>query len=812
MRLAACVLLLKHHALPPHEPTSAPARHRDQHPPYTMPPALTPRPSSLTLPAASGLRFRWLVMGPFLVAAVLMALLSIASTEMLSAVRAYVGGESLWSKGQRDATFCLARFAQTGNAEDYRQFQLALVVPLGAQRTRVELDKPDPDMAVVRRSMLDAGSHRDDLASMIILFRQFRHVSFMAEAIQVWSEADEQIGVLQALGEQIWQRRSATPGATLDAVELAAWQRKLLALNDELTVLEYRFSATLGQASRMATGLVLVGTVLLGLALAGTAVVLSLRTLRRQALAEAALRDSEDRLKRALEASELTLWDCDVASGELYLSENWSRWRGGPWVETWTTTDAMLQWVPHAERELLKANQVRALRDPAAEFRVEHRVQRLDGQWLWAISEGRVVERAADGWALRMVGTTRDITERKLAEAARQALEVQLRESQKMEAIGVLAGGIAHDFNNILGAILGNVALAREDLARPKAALASLEQVNRAATRARGLVQQILAFSRRQPQELRERALRPVVEEALALMRTTLPAGVALNAHLAQAPLHVLADATQIQQVLMNLCNNAWHAMARKPGHIGVGLEAVELDAAAASRAGGLAAGHYAHLWVSDDGCGMDARTRERIFEPFFTTKAVGQGTGLGLAVVHGIIAAHHGAITVDSTLDQGSSFHIHLPLLTTLTNELAPPSDWGSLDELQALGQGEHVLYIDDDEVMLLLVDQLLRRAGYQVSAFQNPLEALAIMRCDPLRFDLVVSDYNMPQCSGMDVAREVAAMRPDLGVVISTGDVTEDLRAEAKRLGVRALVQKERVLEDLGAAVQQALGMSTA
>ncbi len=752
------------------------------------------------------------MIGPFLVAAVLVALLSIASAEVLSALRAYVGSASLWSKGQRDAAFYLASYAQTGNAEDERLFRQALAAPLAAQRARLELERPEPDLDRVRASLLEAGNHRDDLRPMIDLFRFFRRVGFMAEAIQIWAEADARIAILQALGVQIHQRRAASPGASLDAAQITAWQRELLRLNEDLALLDYRFSAKLGQTSRALTGLVWVSTVLLGLGLSGMALVLSLRPQRRQAQAEAALRESEDRLKRALEASELALWDCDLGSGRVYLSEGWSKCLGGPWVETWTSFSALSALVPEAERAAVVAAQAAAIRNPGAEYRVEHRVRRLDGQWIWNLSEGRVVERDARGRALRLVGTNRDITERKRAEVARQALEVQLRESQKMEAIGVLAGGIAHDFNNILGAILGNVALVREDLGRPKAALASLEQINRAAIRARSLVQQILAFSRRQPQELRERALRPLVQEALNLMRTTLPAGVALQADLAHSPLHVLADATQIQQVLMNLCTNAWHALQGRPGRIVVGLEAVLLDAAAARTAGGLAAGHYAHLWVSDDGCGMDAGTRAHIFEPFFTTKAVGHGTGLGLAVVHGIVAGHQGAITVDSSVGQGSSFHIHLPLLAAHSEALAPPSDWGALEAAPSRGQGEHVLYIDDDEVMLLLVDQLLRRAGYEVSVFQNPLEALAMVRRDPRVYDLVVSDYNMPQCSGMDVAREIAAMRPGLGVVISSGNVTEQLRSEAQRLGVRALVQKEHLLEHLGTAVQQALAVGQA
>ena len=410
----------------------------------------------------------------------------------------------------------------------------------------------------------------------------------------------------------------------------------------------------------------------------------------------------------------------------------------------------------------------------------------------------------AEGHITLLRGTLMDITERKQAEDTRRGLEAQLRESQKMEAIGTLAAGIAHDFNNILGAILGNLALAREDMGAGHAALHSLEQINKSALRARMLVQQILAFGRRQPQELVNRPLRPIVQETLALMRASLPAGVSLEARLVDAPLHVLADATQVQQVLMNLCMNAWHALQGQAGRIVVGLEpTIGLPSSAGQGPAGSPPGEYAHLWVRDSGSGMDLATRARIFEPFFTTKPVGQGTGLGLSVVHGIVAAHQGAITVDSALGQGSTFHMYFPLLDS--QDPAAASGWGALPHLQRQGQGQHVLYLDDDEVMVLLVERLLRRLGYRVSCYQDPREAVAAVRSQSQTFDLVVSDFNMPEFSGLDVARELTAIRPDLPVVISSGFLTEEQRAKLLRAGVRDVIQKENTLEDLGPLVNR-------
>ena len=404
----------------------------------------------------------------------------------------------------------------------------------------------------------------------------------------------------------------------------------------------------------------------------------------------------------------------------------------------------------------------------------------------------------------RFIVLARDVTERKQAEAERRALERQLREAQKMESIGTLAGGIAHDFNNILAAILGNVALAAEDLPQGHAARASLDQIRRAGLRARSLVQQILTFSRRQPNELVGQPLRPVVEETVALLRATLPAWVRLQTVLPETSLQVQADATQLQQVVMNLCTNAWHALPEGRGDIEVGLEALSTEATAALELGELPAGPCAHLWVRDTGCGMEASLVERIFDPFFTTKPPGHGTGLGLSVVHGIVRGHMGAVQVQSTVGEGSTFHVYLPSVAAprdVEAELA-----GSTDAAAA-GVGQHVVYVDDDEVMVLMVQRLLQRAGYRVTVCSAPAQLLALMRDEPSLGDLVVSDYNMPEMSGIELAQELARLRPALPVIISSGYIAEELREQAQAVGVRALLKKENTLEELPGLVQQVL-----
>ena len=404
----------------------------------------------------------------------------------------------------------------------------------------------------------------------------------------------------------------------------------------------------------------------------------------------------------------------------------------------------------------------------------------------------------------RFVMLARDVTERKQSEVDRRLLERQLREAQKMESIGTLAGGIAHDFNNILAAILGNVALAGEDLPAEHAARSSLDQIRRAGLRARSLVQQILTFSRRQPNELVGQPLRPVVEETVDLLRATLPAWVRLQTQLPEPPLLVQADATQLQQVVMNLCTNAWHALPEGRGHIEVGLEALSGEATAALQIGELPSGPCAHLWVRDTGCGMDPGLVERIFDPFFTTKPPGHGTGLGLSVVHGIVRGHKGVVQVQSTVGEGSTFHVYLPALDTAHGD---PDERRHETRDAAAGRGQQVIYVDDDEVMVLMVQRLLQRAGYHVIACSAPAHVLALLREQPSLGDLVVSDYNMPEMSGLELAQELARLRPTLPVIISSGYIADDLRQQARAVGVRALLKKENTLEELPGLVQQVL-----
>jgi PAS domain S-box-containing protein len=407
-----------------------------------------------------------------------------------------------------------------------------------------------------------------------------------------------------------------------------------------------------------------------------------------------------------------------------------------------------------------------------------------------------------EGRVMQVVGSGVEVTARKKAEAMRQKLEAQLWQAQKMEALGALAGGVAHDFNNILTAIAGNAELAKLDVGADHPAAASIAEISKASQRAKFLVQQILAFSRKQSSERICIALEPVVEECAAMLRATLPATVDLRVHCAREVPNVLADANQIHQVLLNLSTNAWHSLSGQTGRIQIDLETTAIDKQVSQQLPNLQVGLYACLRVTDDGVGMNDATLARIFEPFYTTKSVGEGTGLGLSVVDGIIKSHDGAIRVTSTPGAGSVFELFLP---AAEGTAAPQLH--VVPTAAARGNGQHILYLDDDEALVSLTVKLLRRKGFDVHGFTAPQKALEILRADSQRFDLVVTDYSMPGTSGIQVAKELRQLRPDLPVVLASGYVTDDLKLRAREVGVRHVIYKPQTVTELCEVVQRTL-----
>ncbi len=517
-----------------------------------------------------------------------------------------------------------------------------------------------------------------------------------------------------------------------------------------------------------------------------------LRDISARKQAETVLRESQQFLEKAQQIGQIGSWVSDPGpAGRLVWSAETARIFGFAPGEFDGQVATFFTLVHPEDRDAVARSSQAALAG-GRPYDLEHRIVRRDGQVRW-VHEQADVERDAAGQPVRMVGVVQDITERK-------HLEDQLRQAQKMEAIGQLAGGIAHDFNNLLGAIIGNVELARIVPPNDPGLPECLDAIFKASLRASDLVRQILAFSRRQDQQRQPMQLHLVIKEVLKLLRSTVPAVVEFRASIAIAPT-VLADPSEIHQVTMNLCTNAWHAMRGGSGLIQVELAETEVGLEFARRHPDLRPGRYVRLTVADNGCGMDAPTLARIFEPFFTTKPPGEGTGLGLAVVHGIVKNHDGGIVVESRPGAGTKFMLYFPVFEA--EVVAAPAEPAPL----VRGESQHILIVDDEEPLANLGKNVLERLGYIATRSLSPVEALTLVRAQPDAFDLVITDLNMPGLSGLELARKLLEIRPGLRIILTTG-YSATLTSEAVReAGISELLHKPYDIRGLSEAVSRLL-----
>jgi signal transduction histidine kinase/CheY-like chemotaxis protein len=382
---------------------------------------------------------------------------------------------------------------------------------------------------------------------------------------------------------------------------------------------------------------------------------------------------------------------------------------------------------------------------------------------------------------------------RQRAEREKKQLEAQVKLAQRMESLGTLAGGIAHEFNNILAAIIGYLELAQQELPPGHGVHERLDVVLSATDRAADLVSQILAFSRRREVQHLPITLQPVVEEVLRLLRATVPAMVEIRARQPAHNLTVLADASQIHQIVLNLATNALHAMNNR-GLLSLSLEPVVLVTPLAGVSGVASPGRYMRLAVSDNGCGMDPDTLTRIFEPFFTTKEPDQGTGLGLSVVRGIVQEHGAVLVVQSRPGHGTTFEIYFPEVAEGAQR--PLTD---IPLTSARGDGKRILCIDDEGSILALETQVLESLGYRVEGHTDPTQALRSFAASPFGFDAIVTDFGMLGMTGVELAREALRVRSDIPVLMTGGYLRPEETEQARRVGVRELLAKPNFLEPL-------------
>jgi len=518
---------------------------------------------------------------------------------------------------------------------------------------------------------------------------------------------------------------------------------------------------------------------------------------------EKALQEQAVLLEKTQEISHLGTWKLDIKRNDLTWTDENYRIFDIP-IGTKLTYENFLELVHSDDREYVDKMWKDALQNGL--YDIEHRLL-VNGKTKWVRQKAEFTCNERNEY-IKAIGFTQDITDLKKAMEGKKAsdkkrlkLRVQLQQAQKMEAIGTLAGGIAHDFNNILTAILGYSQMARDDLPIESQIRKDLDQVIKASERAVDLVKQILTFSRQGEENYRPVKVQLVIKEVFKLLRASLPTSIQLKENIDKESGLILADSTQVHQVLMNLCTNAKDAIEGGIGTLSVSLTEVLITKLNTIKdCPALKHGTYLDIGISDTGCGMDRVTQSRIFDPFFTTKEKSRGTGLGLAVVHGIVQQHKGEITVASELGQGTTFHIYMPVIENVEN--------AEYVEIEEIPRGsERILFVDDETSLVDLMERMLSQLGYNVTGMSSSTGALALYKKNPDNFDLVITDMTMPEMTGIVLARSLFSLRPDLPVILCTGFSEVVNEPQAKLLGIREYLTKpiDRLL--LAKAIRRAL-----
>jgi len=505
---------------------------------------------------------------------------------------------------------------------------------------------------------------------------------------------------------------------------------------------------------------------------------------------EEALRESEGRLRAIFEQAAVGVAQNETKTGRfIKINQKYCDIVGYTQEEITATTFMNITHPDDLQTDLnnmkkLKAGEIR-------EFTIEKRYICKDDSIVW------VNLTVSPMWGINEepnyhIAVMEDITEKKL-------LEAQLMQTYKMESIGTLAGGIAHDFNNILGIILGNTELAIDDVTEWNPVRINLEEIRIASLRAKDVVRQLLSFARKTKMEKKPTNIIPIVKESLNLLRSSIPTSVEIRQNIKKDVAIILADPTQINQIMMNLCTNADHAMP-DGGIIEVILKNVEFDEDTRGQYPDLKPGRHINLTVSDTGHGISREEVDRIFDPYFTTKDVGKGTGMGLAIVHSIVKEHDGIILVDSEPDIGTAFSIYFPVVEEEAVE-------ESLIDGELPTGDENVLFVDDEESIVDMGCKMLERLGYQVASTTNPVEALELISSQPERFDLVVTDMAMPQMTGDKLVKDILNISPDTPIILCTGFSEKIDEKKAKEIGAADYIEKPLIMRDFALKVRKVL-----
>ncbi len=855
------------------------------------------------LPTASKLR---VIVGVFVAIVICVFFLGVLRSEILTGVRAYVGGEGLWSKAEKRAVLSLTKYAASHAESDYQQYLLEIAVPKGDQQARLELQRSSPDMTVVRQGLLQGRNSPEDVDSMSMLFRRFGRVGYMARAIAIWTDGDRYIDQLRVLADELHREvNSVHP----DAQKIRAITEEVVAVDAHVTPLEDEFSSTLGKGARWvnrALSLASFGTsgvlLLIGIALssavlkqirnseekyrnlintandailvidaktrlileannkAGEILVISeqelvgkpesqlypptgdktggqfltpttdgrarsrelklrrsdgtllpvevsasatelngrhavlgiFRDIRDRVEAAAVLRRSEERFSYLIQNLSDVITIVAVDGTMLYQSPSIERVAG--YQPSELLGKSLLAFVHPEDAPAVRAALERLTLNVGSAAPPEYRFRRRDGSWVWLESVGNnLLNDVAVGG---IVVTSRDVT-------GRRALEEQVRQSQKMEAVGRLAGGIAHDFNNLLMVIRGYAEIVMEEDSATPPVRKNVETIVRTTESAASLTRQLLSFSRKHvfsPQVLDLNSLvNHMSEMLLGVLRDEMEFVVRLDPDFCC----VSADPGQIEQVIMNLVVNARDAMPQG-GKLTLETAHIASEAPRASRPSALPRGDYVMLGVTDTGVGMDRETQSRIFEPFFTTKSKEEGTGLGLSVVYNIVRASGGHVRVNSEPGRGSTLQVFFPRVA------APPQPQTVEAPAKTSRAGKETILVAEDQPDLRwMICQFLQELGYSVLEAKDGGDAVALAEHYNNAIDVLLTDVVMPHIRGSEVARRLSRSRPDMKVIYMSGYTEGEFGAvPGENLGPgNTLLQKPFELDSLALKIREVL-----
>jgi len=859
------------------------------------------------LPVAKKLQ---VIVGVFVAIVICVFCLGALRSDILTGTRAYVGGEGLWSKAEKRAVISLARYAESRRESDYEEYLADIAVPAGDKEARLQLERGTPDMSVVRHGFIQGRNSPEDVESMAELFRRFRHVGYMAQAIAIWTQGDQYIDQLRQLASDLHQEVNARHP---DARRMQQITDQLATVDARLTPLEDEFSATLGRGARWtnrllagvtftATGLLLIlGIVLSAVVLkqirnseekyhnlintasdailvidaesrlileannkacellgipehellgtrddqlypadkreeyrryltpptggtarggelelrrahgsivpvevsAGTAeisgrraVVGIFRDIRERFEAAAVLRRSEERFGYLIQNLSDIITVVAVDGTMLYHSPSVERVVG--YRPTELIGNSLLDFIHPEDLASVRAALERVALEPGTAVPPEFRFRHKDGSWVWLEAFGNnLLNDAAVGG---LVFTSRDVT-------ARRGLEEQVRQSQKMEAVGRLAGGIAHDFNNMLMVIRGYAEIVMHHAAGVQGVRQSAETIVRTTESAASLTRQLLSFARKHVFSPQVIDLNALVGEMSNMLRGLLGEEMELVVKLDPWLGSISADPGQIEQVIMNLVVNARDAMPQG-GKLGLETANMNVQDGSVRHHDVVPAGKYVRLTVSDTGVGMNPETQSHIFEPFFTTKSKEEGTGLGLSVVYNIVHDSGGHLWVNSEPGRGSSFHIYFPRV-----ESVPEGRPARASADSARSGTETILVAEDQPDLRWMICQYLQELGYSVLETKDGTDAAALAEQYKGRIDVLLTDVVMPGMRGPEVAKRLASTRPGMKVMYMSGYTEGGFESGAEeQLGETAsLLQKPFRLDHLASKIREVLGAAS-